>query len=94
MGCHADFGLTPGHTDKQKDAAVLRFMLSQDSWIEPGKPNAGRLHIRVWGIGAEKIMPANGKELIASEPGYRQILTTLDQFVAKMPASRTPAPAR
>jgi glucose/arabinose dehydrogenase len=87
MGCHADFGLTPGQTDKQKDAAVLRFLLSQDSWIEPGAPNAGRLHTRVWGIGAEKIMPANGKELIASEPGYRQVLLALDQFVAKLPAS-------
>jgi hypothetical protein len=87
MGCHADFGLTPGLTDKQKDAAVLRFMLSQDSWIEPGNPNAGRLHVRVWGIGAEKIMPANGKDLIASETGYRQLLTALDQFVAKLPSS-------
>ena len=74
---------------------MLRFMLSQDGWIEPGNPNAGRLHVRIWGIGAEKIMPANGKELIASEPGYRQLLTTLDQFVAKLPASRTPSgPAR
>ncbi|MDB5601348.1 MAG: glucose/sorbosone dehydrogenase [Xanthobacteraceae bacterium] len=92
MGCHADFGLAPSQTDKQKDAAVLRFMLSQDSWIEPGKPDAGRLHIRMWGIGAEKIMPASGKELIASEPGYRQLLTALDQFVAKMPAAQRTSP--
>jgi glucose/arabinose dehydrogenase len=94
MGCHADFGLTRDQTDKQKDAAVLRFMLSQDGWIEPGASKSGRLHTRVWGIGAEKIMPANGKELIAGEPGYRQLLDTLDQFVTKMPPSRPPAPAR
>ena len=36
MGCHSDFGLRPAQTDEQKDATVLRFLLSQDGWIYPG----------------------------------------------------------
>ena len=45
---------------------------------------AGRLHNRVWGKGAEKVMPANGRELVERSPGYRQLLTTLDLFVSNM----------
>jgi glucose/arabinose dehydrogenase len=84
VGCHSDFDLKPGMSDAQKDAAVLTFLLRQDGWIYPGDPEGGRLHSRVRGKGAEKIMPANGAELIAREPGYRQLLDTLDQFVARM----------
>ena len=62
-GCHADFGLKATMTDQQKDDAALRFMLSQDGWIYPGDPNAGRLHTRLNGVGAEKLMPQVGNEL-------------------------------
>ena len=88
IGCHAGFGVRRGMSDTQKDSAVLRFLLAQDGWIFPGNPQGGRLHARVWGKGAEKVMPADGRQLIAREPGYRDLLTTLDQFVAKIPASR------
>jgi glucose/arabinose dehydrogenase len=84
IGCHAGFDIKPGMSDTQKDTAVLRFMLGQESWIVPGNPVGGRLHARVWGIGAEKAMPADGRELIANEPGYRALLGTLDTFVAKL----------
>ena len=85
IGCHADFDIRRGMNDAQKDAAVLRFLLAQDGWIFPGNPQGGRLHDRVWGKGAEKVMPADGRQLIANEPGYRALLMTLDQFVAKIP---------
>ncbi|MEA2937431.1 MAG: hypothetical protein QOC56_935, partial [Alphaproteobacteria bacterium] len=32
-GCHSDFGLKANQNDRQKDQAVLRFLLSQDGWI-------------------------------------------------------------
>jgi len=85
IGCHADFDIRRGMSDAQKDAAVLGFLLAQDGWIFPGNPQGGRLHNRVWGKGAEKIMPADGRQLIANEPGYRALLMTLDQFVARIP---------
>ena len=88
LGCHADFDLKRGMNDTQRDMAVLRFLLAQDGWIFPGDPQGGRLHARVWGKGAGKVMPADGRQLIADEPGYRDLLTTLDRFVAKIPASR------
>jgi glucose/arabinose dehydrogenase len=86
VSCHAGFDIKPGMSAAQKDTAVLRFMLGQESWILPGNPEGGRLHSRLWGIGAEKVMPADGRELIANEPGYKALLTTLDAFVAKIPA--------
>ena len=75
IGCHADFDIKPGMSDTQKDTAMLRFMLAQESWIFPGNPAGGRLHSRVWGKGAEKVMPADGRELIANEPGYKALLS-------------------
>ena len=66
-GCHADFDIKPAMTDAQKDEAALRFMLAQDAWVYPGMPEAGRMHERVWGKGAGRIMPANGAQLLASE---------------------------
>ena len=83
LGCHSDFGLKSGQNDRQKDEAVLRFLLSQDGWVVPGDPQAGRLHIRTWGTGPERIMPANGRELLAN-PDYAKLLETLDLFVAKI----------
>ena len=83
-GCHSDIKLKPGLNDAQKDATALRFILGQDGWVYPGDPGSGRMHSRVWGTGAEKIMPGNGRELIAKEPGYKQTLETLDLLVAKM----------
>ena len=65
-GCHSDFGLKANQSDRQKDEAVLHFMLSQDGWIEPGKADVGILHGRVWGNGPERIMPPNGRELLAN----------------------------
>jgi glucose/arabinose dehydrogenase len=84
LGCHSDFALKPGMNDAQKDAAVLRFFLTQDGWVYPGDPESGRLHSRVWGKGAERVMPANGLELIATDPGYKALLGTLDLLVADM----------
>jgi glucose/arabinose dehydrogenase len=84
LGCHSDFDLQSGQTAAQKDVALLRFLLTQDGWLYPGDPEAGRLHQRVWGKGAEKVMPPNGRELLASDPSYRQLLVTLDQFVSRM----------
>lgn len=82
-GCHSGFDIKPAMTDAQKDEAALRFMLMQDAWVYPGMPAAGRMHERVWGKGAGKIMPANGAELLATE-SYRRTLETLDAFVADM----------
>ncbi len=80
QGCHADFGLKPGQIDADKDRAVLRFLLSQDGWIYPGDPEAGLLHARLNGRGAENIMPPNGRELL-KDPSYKQLLAVIDRFV-------------
>ena len=73
-GCHSDFDLRPEQSEEQRDDAVLRFALSQDGWIYPGDPDAGRLRTRLRGIGSEKVMPANGRDLIAKDPAYRALL--------------------
>lgn len=83
-GCHADFGLAPGMSEAAKDRAVLAFMLAQDGWIAPGDAAAGRLHARLWGKGAEKVMPANGRELVAGDTAYRAALEALDELVTRM----------
>ena len=84
VGCHSDFGLRPEQGEQDKDDAVLRFALSQDSWIYPGDPDAGRLRTRLNGLGSEKVMPANGRQLIAKDPAYRQLLASIDLLVGKM----------
>lgn len=84
VGCHSDFGLNAGQSDAEKDRTVLRFMLSQDGWIYPGDPDAGRLRTRLRGLGAEKLMPPGGESLPKSEPGYTRLLDTADLLVAKM----------
>jgi glucose/arabinose dehydrogenase len=80
VSCHSQFGLKPGMGDAQKNEAVLRFILRQDGWVYPGDHEAGRLHSRVWGKGAEKVMPENGRDLI-KDPNYRRLLNTLDSLV-------------
>ena len=82
--CHSDFGLKPGMSDAQKDTAVLHFILSQDGWVYPGDPDSGRMHSRVWGTGAEQVMPPGSLDRIAKDSSYKQLLLTLDQFVANM----------
>ena len=82
-GCHSDFGLKAGMGNAQKDQTALRFILTQESWVFPGNPDGGRLHARLWGTGAEKIMPTDGRELL-NDPAYRALLTTLDDFVRKL----------
>lgn len=84
VGCHSDFGLKAGQSDADKDATVLRFMLSQDGWIYPGDPDSGKLRTRLRGLGAEKLMPPGGERLPKTEPGYAALLTTVDLLVAKM----------
>lgn len=84
VGCHSDFGLRREQSDEDKDEAVLRFALSQDGWIYPGDPNAGRLRTRLRGLGSEKVMPADGRELIARDPTYRQLLASIDVLVERM----------
>jgi hypothetical protein len=83
VGCHSDFGLKPTMGNAQKDQTALRFILTQESWIFPGNPDGGRLHARVWGTGAEKVMPPDGRELL-NDPAYRALLTTFDDFVRKL----------
>jgi glucose/arabinose dehydrogenase len=83
-GCHSDFDLRPEQSDDQRDDAVLRFALSQDGWIYPGDPDAGRLRTRLRGIGSEKVMPANGRDLIAKDPAYRALLDSIDLLVGTM----------
>jgi glucose/arabinose dehydrogenase len=90
LGCHSDFGLKRGQNDRQKDEALLRFLLSQDGWINPGNPESGRLHLRTWGKGPEQIMPADGRELLASDPAYKKLLETLDAFVANLGERKPP----
>ena len=80
LGCHADFGLKPGQSDADKDRAVLNFLLSQDGWIYPGDPEAGLLHARLSGRGAENIMPPDGRELL-KDASYKQLLAAIDRFV-------------
>ncbi len=85
--CHSGFGLKPGLAEKDRDETALRFLLSQDGWLYPGDPAAGRLHARLNGIGADRVMPPDppdGRELIAHEPGYKQLLASVDLFVANM----------
>ena len=51
------------------------------------RSRSGRLHTRLNGIGAERVMPPDppdGRDLIAHEAGYRQLLATVDLFVDKM----------
>lgn len=84
VGCHSDFGLKPDQSDSEKDAAVLRFMLSQDGWIYPGDPDSGRLRTRLRGLGAERLMPPGGETLPKTEPGYAGLLDTADLLAAKM----------
>lgn len=84
VGCHSGFGLKPGQSEADKDVAVLRFMLSQDGWIYPGDPDAGKLRTRLRGRRAEKLMPPGGESLPKTEPGYTQLLDTADLLVAKM----------
>jgi hypothetical protein len=84
VGCHSDFGLKPGQSDAQKDATVLRFMLSQDGWIYPDDPDSGKLRTRLRGLGAEKLMPPGGEGLPKAEPGYTRLLDMADMLVAKM----------
>lgn len=83
-GCHSDFGLREGQSEIERDVAVLRFMLSQDGWIYPGDPYAGKLRMRLHGLGAEKLMPPGGESLPKTEPGYSRLLDTMDLLVAKM----------
>ncbi|MGJ5022274.1 PQQ-dependent sugar dehydrogenase [Bradyrhizobium oligotrophicum] len=82
-GCHSDFGLKAGQSDRDKDLAVLRFMLAQDGWIYPGDPESGRLRQRLRGLGAERQMPP-GADLIKTEPGYAKLLDVADDLVARM----------
>jgi hypothetical protein len=84
LGCHSDFGLKAGQPDAEKDATVLRFILAQDGWIYPGDPDAGRLHTRLRGLGAEKLMPPGGESLPKTEPGYSRLLDTADLLAARM----------
>ncbi|WOH80470.1 PQQ-dependent sugar dehydrogenase [Bradyrhizobium sp. BEA-2-5] len=84
VGCHADFGIKQGQSDTEKDGAVLRFMLSQDGWIYPGDPDAGKLRTRLRGLGAEKLMPPGGESLPKTEPGYLKVLNYADYLVGKM----------
>ena len=67
MGCHANFDLKPGMGNAQKDQTALRFILAQEGWMQPGEREAGELHNRLWGKGPEKVMPADGRELLANE---------------------------
>jgi Glucose / Sorbosone dehydrogenase len=83
-GCHSNFGLQASQTERQKNEAVLRFLLSQDGWIYPGDPDAGILHARLWGTGPERIMPPDGRELLAKDPVYKSVLETFDLLVAQM----------
>jgi glucose/arabinose dehydrogenase len=84
LGCHSDFGLKPGQSDPEKDQTVLRFMLSQDGWIYPGDPASGKLRTRLRGLGAEKLMPPGGENLVKTEPGYARLLDYVDSLVARM----------
>jgi glucose/arabinose dehydrogenase len=84
VGCHSDFGLSAALTGAARDRAVLEFILRQDGWLYPGDPDSGRLHRRVWAMGAEKPMPANARELIATDARYREVLQTLDQLIRTM----------
>jgi glucose/arabinose dehydrogenase len=85
--CHQGFGLKPALAEKQKDETVLRFLLSEDGWIFPGDPASSRLHVRLNGIGAERVMPPgppDGRDLIAHEKGYKALLAAVDLLVTKM----------
>jgi glucose/arabinose dehydrogenase len=83
-GCHSDFDLRPEQSEEARDDAVLRFALAQDGWIYPGDPDAGRLRTRLRGLGSEKVMPANGRDLIAKDPAYRELLASIDLLVGTM----------
>lgn len=82
MGCHSDFGLRPEMTsDDQRDAAIARFLLSQEGWIYPGDLNSSKLHRRTHAIGAEREMPPGGLDLIQNDPEHRAMLDELDRFI-------------
>ncbi|AMN42052.1 glucose/sorbosone dehydrogenase [Rhodoplanes sp. Z2-YC6860] len=82
-GCHSDFGLKPQQSSEQRDIVALRFVLSQDGWVYPGDPESGRLRARLRGLGREKVMPPDGRELL-KDAAYRRLLDTVDNLVATM----------
>jgi glucose/arabinose dehydrogenase len=87
QSCHSGFGLKPDMAAKEKDETVLRFLLSQDGWLFPGDSKSGRLHTRLYGIGADRVMPPgppDGRDLMAHEAGYKALLAGLDLFVDRM----------
>ena len=87
QSCHSGFGLKPDLAAKAKDETVLRFLLSQDGWLFPGDSKSGRLHTRLYGIGADRVMPPDppdGRDLMAHEAGYKALLAAVDLFVDKM----------
>jgi len=84
VACHAGFDIKPGMGNTAKDSAALRFIFSQEGWVYPANPEGGRLHHRVWNKGPEKVMPPDGAELIANQPGYKALLEQLDEFVTKL----------
>jgi glucose/arabinose dehydrogenase len=81
--CHAGFGLTADVPEKAKDETV-RFIAAQDGWLFPGDPESSRLHTRLNGIGADQIMPPDGRDLIAHETGYKALLATVDNFIGRI----------
>jgi hypothetical protein len=82
-GCHSEFDLKPEQNAEQRDIAALRFILSQDGWVYPGDPESGHLRARLRGLGREKVMPPDGRELL-KDAAYRRLLDTVDNLVATM----------
>jgi glucose/arabinose dehydrogenase len=87
QSCHSGFGLKPDLAAKDKDEAALRFLLSQDGWLFPGDSKSGRLHTRLYGVGADRVMPPDppdGRDLMAHEAGYKPLLAAVDLLVDRM----------
>ncbi|MES3036587.1 MAG: SMP-30/gluconolactonase/LRE family protein [Bdellovibrionota bacterium] len=81
MKCHSDFYLKPEQSEDQRDWAVARYMLTQDSWLLPGNLAESRLHKRTSAWGFEKPMPDNAEHLLATDSTHRQAVATLDKLI-------------
>lgn len=81
MGCHSNFNLNPEMTDPEKDLAVARYLLKQDSWFLPGNLKESRIHQRTRALGVDRPMPGNAAELLAKDPTYQQVVADLDMLI-------------
>ncbi|MEK7358414.1 MAG: SMP-30/gluconolactonase/LRE family protein, partial [Bdellovibrionota bacterium] len=81
LGCHSDFGLMPTQSESDRDFAVAKYMLKQDSWFFPGNTTESRIYERTHAIGYNRPMPGNASELLATSEDYRKVVAQLGALI-------------